>query len=81
MVGANAVSGGFDGIRYWARQDLEHVETCRAPFAGIDDSTGTERTPTDFAVLITENLLARPKLWEALEHKSMSLMAEIFCAA
>ncbi|NGP09711.1 RES family NAD+ phosphorylase [Rhodococcus sp. 14C212] len=58
---------GFDGIRYWARHDLQHVDACIAVFAAGGDRTSTDDEPTDFTVLGTENLLERPDLWDALE--------------
>lgn len=60
-------AAGFDGIRYWARHDLNHVDACLALFAAAGDRTSTDDTPTEFTVRSTENLHERPDLWEALE--------------
>jgi hypothetical protein len=68
---------GFDGIRYWARHDLKHVDACIAVFAASGDQTGTDEEPSDFAVLGTENLLDRPDLWEALEEEAGIVVLDI----
>ncbi|MFD6895859.1 RES family NAD+ phosphorylase [Rhodococcus sp. NPDC060086] len=68
---------GFDGIRYWARHDLTHVDACIAVFAPSGDHTSTAMKPSDFGVLVTENLLDRPDLWKALEHEAGIVVLDI----
>ena len=60
-------AAGFDGIRYWARHDMAHVDACFALFAPSGDRTNTVDIPSDFTVPSTDPLPDRPDLWEALQ--------------
>jgi hypothetical protein len=59
-------AAGFDGIRYWARHEMTHVDACFAVFAQGGDQTSTVAIPSDFAVLGTDALPDRPDLWDSL---------------
>ncbi|WP_249353528.1 RES family NAD+ phosphorylase [Rhodococcus sp. Q] len=56
----------FDGIRYWARHEMAHVEACFAVFAPRGDRTRTMTAHTDYTVLSKDALADRPDLWESL---------------
>lgn len=56
---------GFDGIRYWARHDLEHTAACLALFAEAGAPREGGREPLESPV--TEHLAARPDLVAAFQ--------------
>ncbi|MCQ4122783.1 RES family NAD+ phosphorylase [Rhodococcus tibetensis] len=63
-------AAGFDGIRYWARHEMTHVDACLALFAPSGDQTSTVAIPSDFTVLGTQALPDRPDLWDSLQEKA-----------
>lgn len=63
-------AAGFDGIRYWARHEMTHVDVCFALFAQGVDQTSTLAIPSDFTVLGTDALPDRHDLWESLREKA-----------
>ncbi|MDJ0420776.1 MULTISPECIES: RES domain-containing protein [Rhodococcus] len=47
-------AAGFDGIRYWARDEMTHVHACVALFAPSGDQTSTVAVPSGFTVVGTD---------------------------